>query len=182
MYLLNKIYYYGGEGIEENEAEAWRWAKLGAERNSHLCYTALGNMCRDGYGMEGCTRKDCVRFYERAVYLQSSSDAGIELYKIYSEGRFGFPRDMEKAVAYLKPVAESNIDGALHYGKLLTDIDSDYCDEFLGVKYLTTACEAGYAEAYYRLGKLYEVGFGVPQDNAKAQELIQKSRELGYEE
>ena len=183
MYLLNQIYYYGGEGIEENEEEAWRWAKLGEKHNAHPCIYALGNMCRDGYGMEGCERKDCVKFYERAIYLDSTSDAGVELYKIYSEGKFGFPRDMAKAVSYLKPVAEGHtLSAALHYGKLLTDIDSDYCDEFLGVKYLNIACEAGYAEAYYRLGKLYEVGFGVPKDTTKAKELIQKAKELGYEE
>ena len=184
MLLLNQIYYFGGEGVEVNDEEAWRWAKRGAARNHYASYIALGNMCRDGYGMEDSLCKDCVTYYERAVYLGGSSAdmAALELYKIYSEGKFEQPRDMEKAISYLKPIAGvNNGTASLLYGKLLVDAESDYCNEVLGVKYLNIACEAGVAEAYYCLGKLYEEGFGVMQDDAKAEELFAKAAELGYE-
>lgn len=185
MYILSQIYYYGGDGIAENEAEAWKWAKLGAERSDMNCWIALGNMCKDGYGMEGNTKADCVKFYERAAYLgnTAASQACIELYLIYSEGKFGVRKDLAKAVSYLKPLAEDyEAQACLLYGKLLTSNDSEYCDEFLGVKYLKLACEAGQAEAYYRLGKLYETGFGVIKSDAKAKEMIAKAKELGYNE
>lgn len=185
MYILNQIYYYGGEGIAEDEEEAWKWAKMGADRCHIQCVTALGNMCRDGYGFEGNENEDCIKFYERAVYLGNAKaiDAGIELYKIYADGKFGKKKDIRKAASYIKPIAEEKYGPAcLIYGKLLTDINCELCDEFLGVKYLKIACEIGESEAFYILGNLYETGFGVPKDLNKAKEMKDKAIELGYEE
>lgn len=185
MYLLSQIYYDGGDGIAENKVEAWKWANIGAERNDLLCTTMLGTMCSEGFGMDDYTEKDCVQFFERAVFLGNTNAiiARIELYLIYSIGKFGYARNMKKAVEYIKPLAEEqNAVAALLYGKLLTDINSAYCNEIMGVKYLKIACDGNIAEAYYRLGRLYKIGFGVIKDVAKAQELIATAIDMGYKE
>lgn len=184
MYLLNQIYYYGGDGIAEDEQKAWNWAKKGADLGDNSCLTALGNMCRDGYGFDGKQKKDCMKYYEDAVYFggTGATDAHIELYKIYSEGLFGHAVDMRKALSYLKPlVEEENGYACLLYGKVLTDSRSPFCNEFMGVKCLRIACESGCGEAFYVLGKLHETGFGVVKDRALAEKMFAKASEHGYD-
>ena len=185
MYILHELYYYGDEeaGIAEDCAEAWKWAKMGAELDDVSCTTSLGHMCKWGDTFDGYRKEDCVKLYKRAVYLwESHGDAGVELYKIYSEGLYGEPVDMAKAVAYLKPaVEEEHVEACYHYGFLLSDEDSEYCNEFQAAKYLNIAAEGGKAEAYTVLGILYENGFGVPKDIRKAREMYQTAVDLGDE-
>jgi TPR repeat protein len=140
-------------------------------------------MCRDGYGFDGKQKKDCMKYYEDAIYLggTGASQAHIELYKIYSEGLYGHSRDMRKALSYLKPlVDEEHGYACLLYGKVLTDSYSPFCNEFLGVKCLRIACEAGCGEAFYVLGKLHETGFGVVKDKALAAKMFSQASEHGY--
>lgn len=185
MNILHQLYYYGDEeaGIAEDCAEAWKWAMMGAELDDASCVTSLGHMCRWGDAFDGYTQNDCVKFYKRAIYLREAyGEAAVELYDIYSQGLFGEPVDMAKAVAYLKPaVEEEHVEACYRYGFLLSDEDSDYCNEFQAAKYLNIAAEGGKAEAYTVLGLLYENGFGVPADSRKALEMYQTAAELGDE-
>ena len=185
MYILHQLYYYGDEeaGIAEDCAEAWKWAMMGAELDDTSCVTSLGHMCKWGDVFDGYTQNDCVKFYKRSVYLwEAQGEAAVELYDIYSQGLYGEPVDMAKAVAYLKPaVEEEHVEACYRYGFLLSDEDSDYCNEFQAVKYLNIAAEGGKAEAYTLLGVLYENGFGVPEDIRKAREMYQTAVELGDE-
>ena len=185
MYILHQIYYYGDEeaGIAEDCAEAWKWAKMGADLDDYNCTTSLGHMCKWGDTFDGYRKEDCVKLYKRAVYLWSAGgDAAVELYHIYSEGLFGEPVDKAKAVTYLKPaVDEEHVNACYHYGLLLSDEDSEYCNEFQAAKYLNIAAEGGKAEAYTVLGVMYESGFGVPKDIRKAREMYQKAVDMGDE-
>lgn len=164
-WLLGHIYYYGNDDIPADEAKAWEWLMKGKLRISTLCCSLLGDMCYDGYGQNGYQKKDCIPFYEEAVFLGGGcDDAAIRLYNIYSEGELT-EKDPEKAIRYLKKaVANSNPKACTIYGKLLTDVENSHCDEFKGVKYLKIAAEANNYEAIYTLGTLYRQGIGVPVD------------------
>ena len=52
-------------------------------------------------------------------------------------------------------------------------------DNARAVEWYTRAAEAGYAEAQYNLGYMYEQGRGVPQDYAKAVEWYRKAADNG---
>ena len=49
----------------------------------------------------------------------------------------------------------------------------------IGIDQFTTACNGGYADACVDLGRCYERGVGVSQDNGKAKEIFQQACSLG---
>lgn len=164
-WLVGYIYYYGNDEIPADEPKAWTYFMKGKQRINSLCSFYLGKMCQEGYAQDGYTQQDCIPFYEEAVSLGGAfHEAAIKLYHIYSEGELA-EKDMDKALYYLKKAADDNsAEACTLYGKLLTDLNSKYCNEFKGVKYLKTAAEASDYEAIYRLGELYRQGIGVPVD------------------
>ena len=175
-YIIIGIIYYYGNGVPADEPKAWQYFMEGRKRVSSECCYYLGLMCQDGYGQDGYAEADCVAFYEESVSLGNVfSDAAVRLYKIYSEGEL-VEKDTDKAIGYLQRAVDDNdTEAFLLYGKLLTDLDSDYCNEFKGVKYLNKAAEAGNCEAIYLLGDLYRQGIGVPEDREKAVEYVSRA-------
>lgn len=179
-WLLGYMYYYGNDDIEVDEAKAWDWLMKGKLRINTSCCSLLGDMCYHGHGQNGYQKKDCIPFYEEAVFLGGSfEDAAISLYNIYSKGELT-KKDIEKGLYYLKKAVDNNYPEACTiYGKLLTDLDSSYCDEFKGVKYLKIAAEAKNYEAIYTLGNLFRQGIGVPVHFEKGIEYVKRAADEG---
>lgn len=179
-WLLGLMYYYGNDEIEADEAKAWDWLMKGKLRINTLCCSLLGDMCYDGYGQNGYQKKDCIPFYEEAVFLGGAcNDAAVRLYNIYSEGVLT-EKDPEKGLQYLKKAVDNNDPKACTiYGKLLTDLNNSYCDEFKGVKYLKIAAEANNYEAIYTLGTLFRQGIGVPEDVKTGIEHVKRAADEG---
>ena len=179
-HLLGCTYYYGTDGIPADESKAWQYLMQGKRRISGLCCYQLGRMCQDGFGQDGYTKKDCIPFYEEAVTLGDvTNDAAVRLYKIYSDGKLT-AKNMKKAVSYLQKAADNNYpEACLLYGKLLTDLESDYCNEFKGVKYLKTAAEANNGEALYQLADLSRQGIGLPMDMEQGIAYLKRAADKG---
>lgn len=117
--------------------------------------------------------------YFEAAYNLGNSKAAYELGCMYDTGNAHLKQDMQKALEYYE------------YAKEHGNLDAI---NVLGLKYLGSK-EYELAHSYFRegyvlrlkfptfnLGHLYENGFGVTKDSAKACKYYLKSYELGYAE
>jgi TPR repeat protein len=48
------------------------------------------------------------------------------------------------------------------------------------MEWLRKAADKGHATAMYNIGVMYDNGYGVTQDNAKAEEWYKKAKDAGY--
>ena len=101
----------GGEGrVEENHAEAVRWALIGAEAGIDRGQNLLGEMYRDGVGVPQDFKK-ALDYFE----LAAAQDFPLAYYNasvIYRDG-VGVEKDTAKGFEYLKRAADMGHAGAM---------------------------------------------------------------------
>lgn len=179
---LGKIYYYGREGVAEDNKLAWENFEKGSCLLSWNCFYMMGIMCMEGYAPEGKTKADAVVYFAETVF-GGSSDAGqaaIKLYELYHEGKW-VEQDEQKGIDFLTKAAEyDDQDALVKLGQVLTaDLESPYSDEIKGMRYLNRAYEKGSVEAAIILADLYRRGVGTIRNLDKAKELLQFAIDRG---
>ncbi|WP_417518345.1 tetratricopeptide repeat protein [Minwuia sp.] len=168
-----------GQGrVQENHAEAVRWALIAAEADIDRGQNILGELYRDGIGLHQSFAK-ALEWFERAA----QKDLALAYYNasvIYRNPELEF-QDMDKGVEYLKRAADKGhagamIDLALSYAAG-TGVQQSYD---LALEWFTKAAAKNRRSAV-RLAKAYEEGvFGDP-DHARAYKwyyVAQKSGEV----
>ena len=95
----------------------------------------------------------------------------------------GKNQDTEKAIKQYKKAADKgNLQALCQLGVIYINGNVVPRDSALGIEYLTTSSEGGYAQAQYLLGKCYLDGTkGITKDYERAQYWLQKAADQGYE-
>lgn len=97
QYLLAMNFFYYKQ---ENNKEALYWLEKSASNDEPEALYQLGL-----YYAEKADLAKAIKYYQRAAEL-NNAEAALELYYIYGEG-FGVEQDEDKALFFLKKVAES---------------------------------------------------------------------------
>ncbi len=124
----------------------------------------LGGLYLDGRGTER-NPKEALRLLERAA--KRSGYAQWRLGTMYEEG-IGAKQDRAKAITYYRSAADQGQPGAL-YRLAESQLDSDDPGKSAeALQWMTEAALGGYPEAQSRLGVIYGIGAGIPQDDETA--------------
>lgn len=189
MSQLGFVYYYGN-GVAENNAEAWRCFWRAHQLTDGTSEYMLGTMCLEGNAPDGRTALDALGFFENALYLGGwgGGNAAKDLFRFTAAPIFfdGFPtqgvvlsdidecpKDDVRALEYLRRGADyDEATCAYLLGCALTDLSRPYADPGEGIEYLEKALASTWpcADANLRLYQVYTQGIGVMPDEIKARE------------
>ena len=98
QYRLGRCY-DKGHGVEENDAQAFKWYAKSAAQDYAKAQYAIGKCYKDGKGVEK-DRKKAVDYFSRAA-KQDNADGQFALGKSYMKGK-GIAADEKKARSWLK--------------------------------------------------------------------------------
>ena len=177
QYWLGNTYCiaYGGE--TRNYAEALKWYLKSAEQGYAGGQNGLGNMYRNGDGVEK-DYTEAVKWYRMAAE-QGDSLGQCNLGSMYMNG-YGVEKDYAEAVNWYRKAAEqgfargqNNLGYMFRYGY---GVEKDYTE---AVKWYRMAAEQGHAGGQCNLGYMYENGYGVTQDKSEAVKWYRKAAEQG---
>ena len=190
---LGQVYDFG-QGVPEDDAEAARWYRKAADQGYSSAQYSLGIMC--AYG-EGVPENDA----EAVKWLRKAGERGaVKLFLMYSYGD-GLPKDHTEAMKWLRRAAEESYvfyapfdrDLMRAYGEVVPEDLEDY-SEWLrkaadvqfnvvaAVRWFRTVAEHEQSilgSAAFNLGVIYDIGVGVPEDDAEAARWFRKAAEQG---
>ncbi len=130
-------------------------------------------------------------FYEARIIWEELAIGGdvralYNLGTIYAEGR-GVTLDMANARTYWRLAAEAGHVRAMHNLALSLIADAGVRAEELAntayqqaVQWLSVAAEAGFPNSQYTLGKMYQYGLSVEQNDEEAARLFMEAAEQGF--
>lgn len=98
QYRLGRCY-DKGHGVEENDAQAFKWYSKSAAQDYAKAQYAVGKCYKDGKGVEK-DRKKAVDWFSKAA-KQDNADGQYALGKSYMKGK-GIAADEKKAKSWLK--------------------------------------------------------------------------------
>ncbi len=184
QYNLGKLY-YEGRGVEKNEAEALRWIRSAAEQDIPNAQISLGSFYASGDCGVRQDAKESVFWLQRASE-QGSLEAKNTLLSIYGGGAKGiqpdYPKFMELAEECYSQGLEIDPDFLCVAGDMYVEGKNHVRkDVYRGAQMFEVAAKKGSAIGQYRLGILYMLGDGVPQDFDEAYWWAKKSADQGYE-
>ncbi len=91
---LGSMYWFGKEGVQQNQAEAVRWYRLAADGGNTEAQVDLGTLYTEGYGVPQ-NYAEALRLF-RAAAEKGNARAQVKIGKMYEDGR-GIPRDLVQA-------------------------------------------------------------------------------------
>lgn len=167
QYELGQCYYYGKDGVEINETEAFNWTYKAAENGYAVAQRQLAIYYSWGKGTNKDIREERKWNIIAAENGEPSAQFAVALYYLYGEGEI--KQNYEEAIKRLEVCdAQGNLSAKKYLGDCYyhgLGVDQDYSAAFklyLGVH------EGGHHESRYQLGKCYYHGYGVKQDYAEA--------------
>ncbi|MDJ0837066.1 MAG: SEL1-like repeat protein [Acidobacteriota bacterium] len=175
------VIYAKGSGVEQDEAQALEWFKKAVDRKYAEASFQIGLLYLDREDMEETgSQNRAVMHFLRAADL-GHGGALYRLAELFEEGR-GVPKDMIKAVAYLRRgVARGHSPSRTRLGDMhLVGTGRVLRDYREAAELFQAAAEAGHPRAQNRLGQLYALGVGVPKDLDKAQRWFDAAMSKGY--
>lgn len=97
-YLIARNYYYGYNGFEENDDEAWGWLVRGSRMESAECYAMMADMVMDGHAPNGFDAGDDFVEYCQMSALRRGDDSQLmAVVKAYKTGKLApFAKEIEK--------------------------------------------------------------------------------------
>ena len=102
--LLGLMYYYTGNGVEQDYQQAFRWAKKAAEKKFAEAQGLLGVMYYEGNGVEQ-NYQQAFRWMEKAAE-QGSATAQELLGRMYYYEEKGVRQDYQQAFLWTNKAAE----------------------------------------------------------------------------
>jgi TPR repeat protein len=161
-------------GVEQNDAEALRWASKSADLGYTDAMIALGDIYTVGHGvppdigkgvswfMKAATAGDAAAMMRVGEYWGGWSDSGQSHYAV--------------ALEWLRKSADrGNCDAMRDIGYLYENGMGVPEDDAEALKWYTKAADLGEPFAMESIGDLYHNAKGVPLDNAKALDWYKKS-------
>lgn len=153
---LGEKYYYGRGGPHDYK-EAAKYFLKAAQQGEANAQFRLSYMCEHGMGVE--------QNYTRALYW---------FRKFSVQGpKFEQNRIKEHDLKLLSQISLGDPRGQCEYG----DIYKDQFNYREAIKWYSKAAEQGFADALYKLGRMY--GYGVSHDGTKAIDLYEKAADKG---
>jgi TPR repeat protein len=160
-------------------AKAFQLFRFAAEKGNVEAMIELGLMLLRGKGSEHDTA-------EGKQWIEKSAELGLPSAKTilalyYLEERYGYIKDVDKALALLKEAYQkADITAALALGMMhLTGVEAPM-DVKLGVKCLKFAAKNGELSACFYLGLLYAQGHGVKRNKSKSARLLLMAAKGGH--
>jgi TPR repeat protein len=117
QYRLGRCY-DKGHGVEENDAQAFKWYSKSAAQDYAKAQYAVGKCYKDGKGVEK-DRKKAVDYFSKAA-KQDNADGQFALGKSYLKGK-GVTADEKKAKSWLTKAVSNLKDGADILAKVRKD-------------------------------------------------------------
>lgn len=151
-----------------------------AEQGDAKAQLRLGNMLRDGEGMQR-DFAEAVQWYRKAAD-QGDPEAQTNLGAMYVSGR-GVPRDYSEAVRWYRKAADQG--NAAAQSNLWTSymqgqgVPEDHSE---AARWLRKAAEQGLAQAQYNLAICFYLGDGVPKDRIEAYKWAELAVEGGEDD
>lgn len=162
----------------EQYQKASYWYRMAAEQGDSWGQTNLGEMYREGLGVEQ-NDEQAVYWYRMAAE-QGNADAQWRLAGMYEYGRGVIP-NTEQAIYWYRKSAENDDERALR------DLDGIYeqgrggdLDESQAVFWNQKSAEEGHVWAMINLATMYENGLRVEQNDEQAFFWYRKAAEQGY--
>ncbi len=155
--------YFNGRGGPQDEAEAVRWFRTAADQGEAFAQSNLGRMYELG---QGVPQDDAaaVRWY-RAAADQGLARAQYNLGVMYAEGRGGRRMTLRRSAGIGQPLTRAWPVRSTISERCISMVGGGPQDEAEAVRWFRTAADQGEARAQYALGRMYEAGRGVPQDD-----------------
>jgi TPR repeat protein len=153
------LMYDKGDGVPQDYKTAVKWYRLAAEQGNALAQYNLGNMYEKGKGVPQ-DYKTAVK-WSRLAAEQGDAVAQFNLGVMYDKGR-GVTQDYKKAAKWYCKAAEKGDEKHIKE-----------CLDFVG---------RGSVETQFKLGKMFQQGQGVAQDDNKAARWICGAAEKGLSE
>lgn len=112
----------------------------------------------------------------RSLAERGSVQAQIFVGWMYQYGR-GVTTDMEEAGRWYKKAADARSPEGIFYLGKLCFIQHQYAE---AKRHFEDAAAKNYSPAIYRLGRLYELGKGVPIDEQTAYQYFERAAQMGH--
>jgi len=189
QYQLGRMYLDGNE-TAKNEAEGVKWLTQAAALGLAEAQVSLAEIYHTGRAAdelslwEGVEQDDekALSLYRRAMD-QGHAPAAFSFQLAYRPKNFGTDKDIAKAFALIKPLAEKgNPQAQNNLGVMYENGRGVEKDEKEAVKWYRKAAEQDSATAQYVLGNMYANGELVEKDGKKAVEWLKKAAEQGNSE
>lgn len=158
--------YLIGNGVLKDDTEAVRWFRRAAEQGHAEAQFRMAASHDIGEGVLQ-DHAEAVKWFRRAAE-QGHAGAQFRMSVRYSNG-LGVPKDDVKAANWLRKATEQE-EGLRKTPEIALDVDYD------------REGTARYdARAQFRMGVRYHLGFGVPQDDTKAEKWYRLAAEQGHD-
>lgn len=178
MFELAEVYYYGKNGVKEDDEKAYRLYKEleTLTPDDGMVLYRLGKCYELGLSVEKNIDL-ALEYFQKAV----EKGAGIACWRLgdlYKAGEV-VPKDMTKCLEYmLKGVELGSQEAAVTLGNMYHFADGVEKDDAKSFEYYKIAAELGNINAYHRLGLHTYNGWGVDADIAQGMEYWKKGAEL----
>lgn len=157
--------YAQGKGIAKDYEEAVKWYKKSADQGNSLAQGNLGFMYKNGYGVAK-DRTEAIKWYRKAAD-QGNKSAKKELQKLGNRGlSLGYREKAERAGTLVAANGRAE-------EELMMYKDPEM------VKWFRRAGQLGDAVAQVCLGRMFELGLGVPRDYHEAVQWFKKAAYQG---
>lgn len=169
------VYCLTGSGAKADPRAALGYFLRGAEAGDPLAQHNLAGCYLRGIG----TPRDLPRAicWFRKAARQGHLGSRMLLASSYMKGENGFEKNPEEGVAFLRMAAEDG-NAPAQFQLALYENEAQHIDE--SIRWLQKAADQGDADAQNALGSSYIQGVGVPQNFARATELIRQAALQGH--
>jgi len=165
--------------IDQEPAEAFKWALLASKQGDASSQHTLGDLYRQGFSEQTADIKEAVKWLTKSA-IQGYEMAQGELFEIYYNGD-RVPKDYEKAFKWIKEIAKNNKheSGAQYQVAMMYEkgegVSRDYKQM---VKWLIKAAKNTSTQAQLHLGIIYYHGDrGLLKDYKEAVKWFTKAAE-----
>jgi hypothetical protein len=178
---IAEVYDIGGNGIEKNSFQAFKFYKKAADLNDTLSQIQVAYMYFNGFGTK--TNYDSSFKYYAKASITGNSLANYNLGVCYLNG-FGVQKSEQYAITKFLSAANKNLPIAMY---TIASYNLEGGSIYLPINYnegrawLDKAVQSNYPDALYKLATFYETGHFYPYSLEDAKYYYKKAADLGYQ-
>ncbi len=168
--------YHLGQGVEKNHNEAFKWYAASADKGFGMAMHNVAVMYTYGEG----TEKNLLAaksWHEKAIAAgYKASEEKLKEVENLLNPSTATPNTTTTIKEPVKPLPDNTINNVNREGILLFN-QSKYIE---ALPLLEKAANSGDAEALYRLGRMYDFGYGVKANEDMAIKYYEEAEKLGH--
>ncbi|MDR1609221.1 MAG: hypothetical protein LBT38_12570 [Deltaproteobacteria bacterium] len=177
---LGRNYYYGREGLKQDQVLGVKWIRLSAEGGYPPAMNDMGIILWNGLGETPKDRVAAINWYRQAIekdFARAYSGLGDAHRLGHGEVK---PDFVEAVKWYLLGAEKGDIKSMERLAFMYKYGEGVEIDYSKALTWSQKAAEKGDKEAMFYLGEIYLFGEGVEKDYAQALNWFQKSADQGY--